>query len=154
MNKDSVIGFLTEFYDLLKTDPNLQLPSEDVFNYNLYTVNKPIILEWKSRVDAAMTDLAQRWLQEDVELESSIKQWSNTFYEEPEFTEALGKLSEIVEVWKKILTDALYKDPSVYTMPKEEEVQEKEEQKEEEKHEETEESEITDEEKEEEEIEN
>mmetsp|Transcript_466 Transcript_466/g.494 ORF Transcript_466/g.494 Transcript_466/m.494 type:complete len:105 (+) Transcript_466:102-416(+) len=72
-----------------------------------------------------MTDLAQRWLQEEVDLEAKIKQWSNTFYEEPEFTEALGKLSEIVEIWKKVLTDALYKDPSVYTMPKEDGPEEK-----------------------------
>lgn len=117
MNKDNIIGFLVELNEMLENE-KYQLP-EDIFDESSKCIKRNIIMEWKIRIDEATSDLSMRWLQEEVNLETCIKQWSSTFYDEYEFTEVIGKIAKIVENWKKSLTDALYKDPSVYTMPKE-----------------------------------
>ena len=117
MNKDNIIGFLVELNEMLETD-KYKLPT-DIFDENTKSIKRNVIMDWKTKVDENTADLSMRWLQEEVNLETCIKQWSSTFYDEYEFTEAIGKISKIVEYWKKTLTEVLYKDPSVYTMPKE-----------------------------------
>jgi hypothetical protein len=117
MNKDNIIGFLLELNEMLETDKYL-LP-EDIYDEISKSIRRNAIIDWKTKVDEATADLSVRWLQEEVNLETCIKQWSSTFYDEYEFTEAIGKIAKIVENWKKKLTDVLYKDPSIYTMPKE-----------------------------------
>jgi hypothetical protein len=117
MNKDNIIGFLVELNEMLESE-KFKLPT-DIYDETNKCIKRSTIVDWKSRVDEATADLSIRWLQEEVNLESSIKQWSSTFYDEYEFTEAIGKIAKIVEYWKKTLTEILYKDPSVYTMPKE-----------------------------------
>lgn len=117
MNKDNIIGFLVELNEMLENEKYV-LP-KDIYDENSKSVKKNVIMEWKTLVDEATADLSVRWLQEEVNLETCIKQWSSTFYDEYEFTEAIAKIAKIVETWKKSLTEALYKDPSIYTMPKE-----------------------------------
>ena len=117
MNKDNIIGFLVELNELLENE-KYHLP-KDIYDEGNKCIKKNAIMEWKIMVDEATADLSVRWLQEQVSLETCIKQWSSTFYDEYEFTEAIAKIAKIVEYWKKTLTDALYKDPSIYTMPKE-----------------------------------
>ena len=117
MNKDNIIGFLVELNEMLENE-KFVLP-KDIYDENSKSVKKNVIMEWKTLVDEATADLSVRWLQEEVNLETCIKQWSSTFYDEYEFTEAIAKIAKIVETWKKSLTEALYKDPSIYTMPKE-----------------------------------
>jgi hypothetical protein len=117
MNKDNIIGFLVELNEMLETE-KFKIPNE-LFDDSTKTIKRNLILEWKSRVDESTADLSMRWLQEEVSLETCIKQWSSAFYADFEFTEAIGKIAKIVEDWKRALTEALYKDASVYTMPKE-----------------------------------
>lgn len=117
MNKDNIIGFLVELNEMLETD-KFKIPAE-LFDETTKTIKRNTILEWKAKVDESTADLSMRWLQEEVNLETCIKQWSSAFYADFEFTEAIGKIAKIVEDWKKALTEVLYKDASVYTMPKE-----------------------------------
>lgn len=117
MNKDNIIGFLLELNEMLETN-QFKIPG-DLFDEATKSIKKESIQEWKNKVDASTADLSKRWLQEEVNLETCIKQWSCAYYADFEFTEAIGKISKIVEDWKKSLTEALYKDASIYTMPKE-----------------------------------
>lgn len=117
MNKDNIIGFLLELNEMLETS-QYKIPGE-LFDEGSKCIKKDLVQDWKNKVDASTADLSKRWLQEEVNLETCIKQWSSAFYADFEFTEVIGKIAKIVEDWKKSLTEALYKDASIYTMPKE-----------------------------------
>ena len=117
MNKDNIIGFLLELNEMLESS-QYKIPAE-LFDEGSKGIKKDLIQDWKNKVDASTADLPKKWLQEVANLETCIKQWSSAFYADFEFTEVIGKIAKIVEDWKKSLTEALYKDASIYTMPKE-----------------------------------
>lgn len=120
MNSESVVGFITELYERLTEDKELQLPSEDsLFNEVLEVVEVNRIYSWREKVDAATVDLAKRWLGEEVNLETMLPKWSDQFCEDDELSSVFRKISDLVATWKKVLTEVLYRDSSIFSIPTE-----------------------------------
>lgn len=118
MSSESVVGFITELYERLTEDRELQLPPEDsLFNEVLEVVEVNQIYSWKEKVDAATVDLAKRWLGEEVNLETMLPKWSDQFCEDDELSSVFRKISDLVATWKKVLTKVLYRDSSIFSIP-------------------------------------
>ena len=119
MDKDRIYGFLSDLHEILTTEESLQLPRQALFNEELQAIEANVIFSWRERVDSATVDLAIRWLEAEVDLHTALPRWNDLYYEDPDLSPLLRRLTRLVTSWKDDLAAALIQDESAFAIPEE-----------------------------------